>query len=108
MSIFDFIVPKAHAISLIGNLDTNKIFAENGLMGVLTNLLNLASWAAGIVSVIFVIVGGIMYIVAAGNEGATVKAKSTILWALIGLVVSISAVAITTFIITGLGGKVTT
>lgn len=92
--------------SLLSGLDFTKIFASNGLLGVLTNLVALLSWAAGIASVIFIIVGGIMYITSAGNENSVVKAKNTILWAVIGLVVSIASVGITTFIITQIGGTV--
>jgi hypothetical protein len=98
----------AHAapFSLLQGLDFNSLFSANGLFGVILNLFNLASYAAGIVSVIFVIVGGITYITSAGNEKGIVRAKSTILWAVIGLVISISAVAITTFVITSLNGNI--
>jgi hypothetical protein len=92
--------------SLLSGLDFTKIFAENGLLGVLTNIINLLFWVAGIVSVIFIIVGGIMYIVSAGNENSTIKAKNTILWAVIGLIISLASIGITTFIITRLGGTV--
>ena len=92
--------------SLLSGLDFTKIFAENGLLGVLTNIVNLLFWVAGIVSVIFIIVGGIMYIVSAGNENSTIKAKNTILWAVIGLIISLASIGITTFIITRLGGTV--
>jgi hypothetical protein len=92
--------------SLLSGLDFTKIFDENGLLGVLTNIINLLFWVAGIVSVIFIIVGGIMYIVSAGNENSTIKAKNTILWAVIGLIISLASIGITTFIITRLGGTV--
>ena len=94
------------APTILEGLDFNRLFSANGLLGVILNLFNLASYAAGIVSVIFVIVGGITYIISGGNEKAIVRAKSTILWAIIGLIISISAVAITTFIISSLKGNV--
>jgi len=90
--------------SLLSGLDFTKIFAENGLLGVLTNIINLLFWVAGIVSVIFIIVGGIMYIVSAGNENSIIKAKNTILWAVIGLIISIASIGITNFIVDRLGG----
>lgn len=45
-------------------------------------------------SVIFIIVGGMQMLVAAGNEETIKKGKVTILWAITGLVFSILAVAV--------------
>lgn len=44
--------------------------------------------------VIFIIVGGMQMHLALGNEEAIKKAKSTLLWAIVGLVISILSVAI--------------
>lgn len=47
-----------------------------------------------IISVVFIIVGGMQMHLAFGNEEALGKAKKTLLWAIIGLVLAILAVAI--------------
>lgn len=44
--------------------------------------------------VIFIIVGGLQMHLALGNEEAIKKAKTTLLWAIVGLVISIMSVAI--------------
>ncbi len=48
----------------------------------------------GIVSVIMIIIGGIMYTVSTGDQSNVTKAKNTITYALVGLVVSFLAYAI--------------
>lgn len=106
MSPFGPFIPTAKAVSIIGGLDTTKIFAANGLIGVVTNIFNLVSWASGIVSVVFVAVGGVMYIVSAGNPSLRARSQKTIIYAIVGMVISIAAIAITSFIITSLGGSV--
>lgn len=49
---------------------------------------------AGTLALLFLIVGGIMYITAGGNSEQANKAKGTITWAFVGLVVVIAAYAI--------------
>ena len=58
---------------------------------------------AGFVAVGFVIYGGFLMVTSAGNPGAVEKGKKTISGALIGLVISILAYAIVTFILTRIG-----
>lgn len=53
----------------------------------------------GIIAVIMVIVGGFQYATSTGDPQKTKKAKDTILYALIGLVISISAWTIVNFIL---------
>lgn len=56
----------------------------------LTGFLGLIAAAA----VIFIIIGGTRMLLATGNEEEIKKAKSTITWAIIGLVIAILSVAI--------------
>ncbi|MBR6532319.1 hypothetical protein IKT64_00905 [Candidatus Saccharibacteria bacterium] len=51
----------------------------------------------GIVAVIFIVVGGISYMTSSGDAGKVKKAKDTILYAVIGLVVCALAFAIVNF-----------
>lgn len=55
--------------------------------------------ALGGISVIMIIVGGIQYATSQGESAALQKAKNTILYAIIGLVVAIAATTIVSFII---------
>ncbi len=66
---------------------------------VLKNGLGIVYFVAGIICVIVIIVGGIMYATSAGDAGAVGKAKNLILFSIIGIVVILSAFAVTNFLI---------
>lgn len=66
---------------------------------VLQNGLNIAYFVAGIIAVIVIIIGGIMYATSSGEAGALTRAKNMILYSIVGLVVIIAASAITNFVI---------
>ncbi|MEI7689538.1 MAG: hypothetical protein WCI79_01055 [Candidatus Saccharibacteria bacterium] len=70
---------------------------------VLQNGLNIAYFAIGIVAVVMIIVSGFTLFTSGGDAEAVKKAKNTIMYAVIGLVVVIIAYAITKFIIDTVG-----
>ena len=59
-------------------------------------------YIVGVISVIMLIVGGIRYTTSAGNSSQITAAKNTIMYALIGLVVSAVAIGIVQFVLTGI------
>ncbi|MBQ3453098.1 hypothetical protein IJG28_02825 [Candidatus Saccharibacteria bacterium] len=67
---------------------------ETTLPNVIVNILNAIILVAGIVAVIFIIIGGVNYMTSSGDAGKVAKAKNTILYALIGLVICVLAFAI--------------
>ena len=64
------------------------------LPGVIINILNAIIFVGGIVAAVFIVVGGFNYMTSAGDAGKVAKAKNTIIYALIGLVVCVLAFAI--------------
>ena len=66
---------------------------------VIVNIVNTIIGVLGIVAVIFIVIGGVQYMTSAGDPGKAKKAKDTILYACIGLVVAALAFAITNFAI---------
>ena len=64
------------------------------LLALVDNLLRIA----GLIAVIFVIYGGIMYATSQGSPDQTAKAQTTIISALAGLVIAIIAVTFVSFI----------
>ena len=62
-------------------------------------ILNSVYIIIGIVAVIFIIVGGVSYMTSQGDSNKLTKAKHTIMYSLIGLVIAVLAFAITTFIL---------
>ena len=69
-----------------------------------TNAINALIFIAGIASGIVIIIGGFMYIVSAGNPDRTKTAKDAILYAIIGLIISLAAFGIVNFVIGGISG----
>lgn len=72
---------------------------DKGLFGLAKPIINTLLVIAGIVAVIVIIVGGISYTVSAGDPAKVKKAKDTVLYAVIGLVVAILAFSIVNFVV---------
>ena len=84
------------------NIRLGNGLAPLGIPLLITNITGVAAGLAGTVSVIFVIVGGIRYTTSAGSEKNITSAKKTIVAALGGLVLSLTAYALLSFIQTQL------
>lgn len=90
---------KSHVFDLIAvDLSTNTIPKVQIDGATLEAVYNGVLVIAGIVSVIFIIVGGIKYSLSSGDPSEVSKAKNTILYSIIGLVVVMSAFAIIRFV----------
>ena len=82
----------------------SKINSGNNtdLMGIIKLILNTVFVVIGILAVVFIIVGGINYTMSQGDPGKVKKAKDTILYGIIGLIVSLAAFAIVQFVLDSL------
>ena len=81
----------------------NPIGADNA-SDFLQNILKALRGVVAIISIIFIIIGGIMYILAGGSEKITDKAKATITGAVVGLAIVMAAPAFLKQILEILGG----
>lgn len=79
--------------------DTTKDNAVLGPDGVMTNAINLLSIVVGVVSVIMIIIGGLKYVLSEGDSAKAVSARSTLLYAIVGVVIAASSQAIIVFVI---------
>lgn len=64
-----------------------------------TSIINILLFAIGTIAVIMIIVGGIRYTLSNGDASQIKSAKDTILYSVIGLVVSLLAFAIVSFVV---------
>ena len=81
-------------------IDPSKVgIPTNSADSVITNLLNVVYFAAGMVAVIVIIVSAFFYVVSQGDAGKIKRAKDGILYSVVGLVVVMVAFVITNFII---------
>lgn len=83
-----------------GNNDSSVCKSSaDSLNGVITTVVNTLLFFVGIVSVVVIIIGGIMYTSSAGDSASVTKAKNTILYAVVGLVVAFMAYAIVNWVL---------
>jgi len=66
---------------------------------VIRKVMNIAFGLIGMVSVIFFMIGGFRYMTAGGNEEQAATGKKTALYAVVGLVVVILAIAIVNVVV---------
>jgi hypothetical protein len=66
---------------------------------IIGNIASLALILAAGVAIIYIIIGGYQYALSFGNPEAIEKAKGTITWAIIGLVVALASVLIIQYVV---------
>jgi len=71
--------------------------------GTIPTVLGIVLAFTASISVLMIVIGGFRYIVAHGDPNATAQAKNTIVYALVGLVVTMTAYSIVTFVVKGIG-----
>jgi hypothetical protein len=72
------------------------------LTDIIQSILNWIFGIIGIVAVVMVIYGGFNLMTSAGDPGKVKKGKNTILYGIIGLVISLLAFAIVNFVLNGI------
>ena len=78
---------------------SGTLFGEGG---VFTSIVNTALFVIGAVAVLMLIYGGVRYTISGGDEKSITSAKNTILYAIIGIIISVLAYAIINFVLTSL------
>lgn len=78
---------------------TNESTGDNRLFTFLGEVVSILLYALGIVTVIAVIIGGVMYTTSTGDPQKTTRARNTIIYALIGLVVAVVSQLIILFVL---------
>ena len=69
------------------------------LITTLQTIVNVILSVLGIVAVIVIVIGGFTYITSAGDASKAMKARNTILYGIIGLIVALLAFAIVNFVL---------
>ena len=70
------------------------------LSGRIITIINAVIGVLGLIAVVIVIIGGVQYMTSSGDAGKVKKAKDTILYGIIGLIICVLAFAIVNFVIT--------
>lgn len=78
-----------------GELGIPNVGLEGGLQGILSALFIVA----GALAVVFVVVGGLRYVLSNGEPKDVEAAKNTIMYAVLGLIISLLASAIINWVL---------
>lgn len=79
--------------------DNGNPFTGDSVATSIKKVINILLYIAGIIAVIYVVIGGFRYVLSNGDSGAITKAKNTVIYALIGLAVAVMAYAIVNFVL---------
>lgn len=79
----------------------NKAGSETKVNSIIGNIVQVLLTAVGVISVIMIVIGGIMFTLSSGDSQKAAKARNTILYAVVGLVVAVFASAIVNFVFDG-------
>lgn len=69
------------------------------------NIINVVITVLGLVAVLFVVIGGVNYTTSQGDPQKTKKARDTILYAILGVILAVLAYTIVNFVISGITGS---
>ena len=79
---------------------------EDTFPGLITYIIKQLLLIVGLLSIVFIIIGGFQYITSAGNEEQAESGKKTLTNAIIGLVIVILSYVIVAVVINALQGKI--
>jgi hypothetical protein len=68
----------------------------------ITTILNIVFGIVASISVLIIVVSGLRYMLAHGDPNTTAQARSGILYAVVGLIITMSAYGIVEFVVRGL------
>lgn len=83
-----------------GTSAVDSLFGDGGIFTVIANTL---IFLVGAIAVLFLIIGGLRYVISQGDPKNVEGAKNTILYAIVGIVVAILSFAAVQFVLNALG-----
>lgn len=78
---------------------------KTDLMGTLNVVINVVLAVVGFIAVVMIIMGGISFITSQGDSSKVTKARNTILYGVVGLVIALLAYAIVNFVLMNVFGN---
>ncbi|MBI5913401.1 hypothetical protein HY839_03075 [Candidatus Azambacteria bacterium] len=83
------ITPGAIDANQLGNQGT--VTSTSALVGKIMDLVNWVAWFVGLMAVLMGLYAGVLFITAAGNAESITKARSILLYAIVGIAVAVLA-----------------
>ena len=107
LGVFTPAVSAANGIDICSNGNENSVYCKNKgsgetqVNGIIKTIVEVLLTAVGAISIIMIVIGGILFALSSGDTQKAAKARSTILYAVVGLIVSVFASAIVNFVFDG-------
>lgn len=99
---FAALTPQDLGVGAGSGFETATQLGTSDVRVTIARIINVALGLLGVVCVVMVIAGGVMWMTSAGDPAKTGKAKGVIFAGVIGLAIILSAYAIASFVITNL------
>jgi hypothetical protein len=87
--------------SYSGTLDDSCLPHAAANSGTIDHIVSIVLGVTASIAVLVIVIAGLRYILARGDPNGTAQARSAIIYAVIGLLVSMAAFAIVTFVVKG-------
>ena len=106
LGVFTPVVSAANGINICSkeNGSDNSVYCQNKdsggtqVGGIIKTIVEVLLMAVGAISIIMIVIGGILFALSSGDAQKAAKARSTVLYAVVGLAVSLFASAIVNFV----------
>lgn len=111
VAVFGFVTPvfaaddasKEIACKAINGSYANGICSTSAagetVNSLIATIVNLFSWAVGLIAVLFIIYAGFRYVTSGGDAGKITSAKNTLVYAVVGLVIAAMAQILVQFVL---------
>ena len=76
----------------------NKSEGETKVKSVMKSVVDVLLMTVGVISIIMIVIGGIMFALSSGDASKVTKARNMVIYAVVGLVVALFASAIINFV----------
>ena len=104
LGVFTPAVSAANGINICSEENQNSVYCKNRgsgetqVNGIIKTIVEVLLTAVGAISIIMIVIGGIMFTLSSGDAQKAAKARNTVLYAVVGLAVSLFASAIVNFV----------
>ena len=104
LGVFTPAVSAANGINICSDGNENSVYCQNKdkgegqVNGIIKTIVEVLLMAVGAISIIMIVIGGILFALSSGDAQKAAKARSTVLYAVVGLAVSLFASAIVNFV----------
>ncbi len=82
-----------------GATNSTAVSGSKTLLEILTNVLNFLLSVVGIIAIIMLVIGGLLYLLSGGDEDRMKQGKSIVVYSLIGITIALSALVLVNMVV---------